>query len=141
MTKRKRSRRARSSPAGDLNVQRDADYNVQREVDYIMDRATRGDARIVSRGVLVFFSTSWGDAWMLDAEDGQAYCLMQEWKPRETPVRNETAERFFVEWDSEFAIEGGSFFTRSADGKVTAWPEFPAEDIRAAVGRALESRR
>ena len=133
MTKRKRNRRPRSVSA--------QEFNVQREVDYITDCAARGDARIVTLRELVFFSTSLGDAWMLDADDGLAYCLMHDCERRETPVRSEDEKSFAVAWDSKFAIESGCFVTCSADGLVTAWPTFPADDIQAGVGRALESRR
>lgn len=133
MTKRKLPWRVRSVLA--------REFNVQREVDYITYRAARGDSRIVTLGALVFFSTSDGDAWMLEAEHGLAYCLLRDGERRETPVRMETDQRFAVAWDSDFALEDGCFFTRSADGKLTAWPPFPAEAIQEGVRRALENRR
>ena len=133
MTKRQRNRRGRLASA--------QEFNVQREVDYITDCAARGDARIVTLRELVFLSTSLGDAWMLDAEDGLAYCLMHNCERRQTPVRSESEQSCAVAWDSEFALESGCFSTRSADGRVTAWPAFPADDIQAAVRRVVESRR
>lgn len=87
-------------------------------------------------GVLVFFSTPEGDAWMLDAEEGLASCLMQDGERRDTPSRTETGQGVSVAWESAFAIEGGCFFTRSADGQPTAWPGYLAEAIRRAIRRA-----
>lgn len=133
MTKRKRSRTARSVSIGE--------FNAQREVDYIMDRAARGDARVVTLRELVFFSTFDGDAWMLDAEDGLAYCLVRDGERRRTPGRAETRQRFAVAWDSEFSVEHDCFLSRSADGTVTAWPEYPAEAIQEGIRRARGSRR
>ena len=40
--------------------------NIQDEVDYIISRAGECDARVVTLGPLVFFSTEAGDAWLLD---------------------------------------------------------------------------
>lgn len=106
------------------------DLNVQREAGYIAECAARGDARIVTLGGLVFFSTAEGDAWMLDAEDSLACCLMEGDERRDTPIQAETEQGFSVAWEAEFTIEGGCFVTRSANGKLTAWPGYPAGDIR-----------
>ena len=48
---------------------------VLREVDYIVGRAAESDARVVTLGQLVFFSTQTGDAWLLDPEDHLALPL------------------------------------------------------------------
>ena len=42
---------------------------VLREVDYVVARAAESDARVVTLGQLVFFSTDTGDVWLLDPED------------------------------------------------------------------------
>ena len=81
---------APAEPAGRLASAQE--FNVQREVDSITDCAARGDARIVTLRELVFFSTSLGDAWMLYAEDGLAYCLMHNCERRQTPVRSESEQ-------------------------------------------------
>jgi hypothetical protein len=39
--------------------------NIRSEVEYIVRRAAERDARVVTLGTLVFFSTETGDAWML----------------------------------------------------------------------------
>lgn len=49
-----------------------AELQVRREADYIVERALRGEGRVVSIGPLVLFSTATGDAWMLDPADGLA---------------------------------------------------------------------
>jgi hypothetical protein len=48
---------------------------VLREVDYIVARAAESDARVVTLGQLVLFSTQSGDAWLLDPEDHLALRL------------------------------------------------------------------
>lgn len=58
---------------------------VVREVEYIVARAAESDARVVTLGQLVFFSTETGDAWLLDPEDRLALCLAKA--GRRLPVR------------------------------------------------------
>jgi hypothetical protein len=41
---------------------------VLREVDYIVECAAQCDARCVTLGQLLFFSTDTGDAWMLEGD-------------------------------------------------------------------------
>ncbi len=45
--------------------------NIQKEAVYIIGWARQHEARTVTPGPLVFFSTETGDAWMLD-QSGQA---------------------------------------------------------------------
>jgi len=47
------------------------------EANHIIGRARNHDARVVTLGPLVFFSTETGDAWMLDPKDSLAICLVQ----------------------------------------------------------------
>ncbi len=49
--------------------------SLTQEADYIVARAMAEDARVVSLGPLIFFSTATGDAWALDAEDNLALPL------------------------------------------------------------------
>ncbi|MBI4590771.1 MAG: hypothetical protein HY725_18250 [Candidatus Rokubacteria bacterium] len=124
----------------DVRLRSARDVNMQREADYITNCAAQGDARIVTLEGLVFFSTAEGHAWMLDAEDSLASCLMQDYQRRDTPIQAETEQGFSVAWEAEFTIEGGYFFTRSPNGKLTAWPAYPAEHIRKAILRATKTR-
>ena len=65
---------------------------VTQEAQYIVRRAREHDARVVTLGQLVFFSTDSGDAWLLDPEDALRYaspgpasqsrCILS--KPRRT---------------------------------------------------------
>ena len=43
--------------------------SIRREIDYLVSRARAGEERLVTFGPLLFFSTSSGDAWMLDPAD------------------------------------------------------------------------
>ncbi len=51
--------------------------DIHREVQYITQCAQKEDARMVTLGSLVLFSTESRDAWLLDAADGFALCLRE----------------------------------------------------------------
>ena len=55
-------------------------FRLAREINYIQRRAAAYDARFVTVGPLVFFSTQTGDAWMLDPSDRLAARLAREAK-------------------------------------------------------------
>jgi hypothetical protein len=111
-----------------------ADASLNREVDYIIGRAQQGDGRIVSLGVLVFFSTPTGDAWVLDPEDGYALCLARD-GVRQPARLFETGKRFFIEWDRTYRIEGDLFITADRSGQVSEIAGYPTRDIVAAIER------
>lgn len=116
------------------------DFNLRKEMDYIVQAASRGDARIVSVGGLVFFSTGDGDAWLLDVEDNLALCLMRGFERCEVEVQD-GAETFSIRWDSTFAIEEGCFLVASQSGKATAYPGYPISALERAIQRARKATR
>ena len=54
-----------------------ADLSLSAEAEYIIACAFEGRGRLVTIGPLVFFSTSSGDAWLLEPESGVALPLAQ----------------------------------------------------------------
>jgi len=84
------------------------DINITDEVNYIIDYAKNFDARLVSLGPLIFFSTNMGDAWVLDPQDKLAMCLMQEGE-KQTYTITETSRNFSIEWDATYQIDGNKF--------------------------------
>jgi hypothetical protein len=52
------------------------------EIKYIQRQAAAYDARFVTVGPLVFFSTQTGDAWMLDPSDHLAARLARDGDPQ-----------------------------------------------------------
>jgi hypothetical protein len=110
--------------------------DILKEVDYIVGRAREGDARIVTLGSLAFFSTSSGDAWMLDAEDEFALCLARAGSPQPVHIL-ETARTAAVHWDRKYSIDGEVFATVDQAGHIAAWHGYPTEQIRAAIRRAM----
>lgn len=97
--------------------------------------ASQGEGRVVTVGSLVLFSTSKGDAWILDVEDSLALCLMREFQRREVGIRNDP-ETFRIRWEASFTIEQGCFMVAFEPGRVTAYPSSPVSDIQQAIRRA-----
>ena len=106
-----------------LNIQRRIVNRKKRDIvaeaNYIVSCAIKLNARLVSFGSLLFFSTKNGDAWMLDHADGLANCLAKEREPQSIFIE-ESDENFKIEWKAEYQIENGVFkvFDRSSR-KVT----------------------
>ena len=125
--KRRNTRYARLNPA-QPNL-------VLREVDYVVARAAESDARVVTLGQLVFFSTQTGDAWLLDPEDHLALRLATD--GGRLPVQIvETATRFAIEWNASYTFEDDAFVVDDASG-IQAIIGYPVADLRAAERRAL----
>ena len=105
------------------------------EAEYIGARAMAEDARVVSLPPLVFFSTTTGDAWMLDAEDSLALQLVAA-KTRLPVAITETPERFAIEWPGTFRIEGDAMIFTAKAGRVRTIVGYPTEQIVEALARA-----
>ena len=86
-------------------------FRLAREINYIQRRAAAYDARFVTVGPLVFFSTQTGDAWMLDPSDRLAARLAREGDPE--PIEfQETDTDFAIGWKGNYHIEGRAFVLR-----------------------------
>jgi hypothetical protein len=108
---------------------------VLREVDYVVARAAESDARVVTLGQLVFFSTQTGDAWLLDPEDRLALRLANSGD--RLPVQIvETATRFAIEWNASYTFEDDAFIVTDASG-ARAILGYPIADLLAAERRAI----
>jgi hypothetical protein len=133
MTERDARQRKLERRHGTLHSARVTPFDPRREADYIAACAARRDARIVSIGVLVFFSTNSGDAWMLDVEDSRAMCVARDGEPQPVTIF-ETAEKIGIEWTGHFAIDGEAFMvTTDATGRVNTIVGYPIAAIEAAL--------
>ena len=78
------------------------------EIKYIQRRAAAYDARFVTVGPLVFFSTQTGDAWMLDPSDHLAARLARDGDPEPIDFQ-ETDTNFAIGWKGNYHIDGRAF--------------------------------
>ena len=111
------------------------EVSITGEAEYIVARAIAEDARIVSLPPLVFFSTTTGDAWILDAEDGLAVQLGAA-KTQLPFAITETPERFAIELPGTFRIDGETMIFTDKAGRVRTIVGYPTQQIVAALARA-----
>lgn len=109
-----------------------AEVSILDEVYYIVARAAAGEGRVVSLGPLVFFSTTTGDAWLLDAQDSLALCLSRE-AVRLPVAITETVERFAIEWGGTFQIKGDVMTFADNEGGVPTISRYPIREITEAL--------
>jgi hypothetical protein len=102
--------------------------NIKSEVKYIVRRATEHDARLVTLGPLVFFSTETGDAWMLDLDDRLALCLARDGEAQAVQIA-ETEARFAIEWTSTYQIQGEGFVVIDQLGRTRSIVGYPTDEI------------
>jgi hypothetical protein len=95
-----------------------SEMNVTREAATTVDCAAAQEARIISLGPLVFFSTATGDAWVLDPSHGLARCLARAGVARPSGIR-ETAESFAVEWEGTYVLSGDGFGVVDESGRTS----------------------
>ena len=144
-TRKLRSRRPkgprRARAAYEVRELSRAEISIGREIDHITDCAARDEVHVVTLGELVFFSAPGGRAWILDADDGLAYCLMDEHERRPSPLRGEDQATFAIAWENRFAVEAGCLWTFAEGAGRTAHLGVPADEIERSVRRARARRR
>jgi hypothetical protein len=111
------------------------EVSIAGEAEHIVARAVAEDARVVSLGLLVFFSTANGDAWVLDAEDNLALPLATAGIRLPFAI-TETRERFAIEWAGTFRIEGDVMICADHTGTVRRIMGYPTREIAAVLARA-----
>jgi hypothetical protein len=104
------------------------------EANYIIGRAQDNDARVITLGPLILFSTETGDAWMLDPEDGLALCLAQGGEAQPFTI-TETATSFSIEWKASYQIDGHLFIVAERSGRVRSIWGYPTAEISRATRR------
>ncbi len=98
------------------------------EADYIVGKAQERDARVVTLGSIIFFSTDTGDAWTLDPEDGLALCLARD-GARQGYMILETESSFQIEWNAQYEIQDDRFTVATGEGRVRTIIGYPTEEI------------
>lgn len=131
--RKKRGRRAQGRRDSEDDV-RHVDMDIHREIRYITERAQAGDARLVTLGNLVLFSTETQDAWLLDSEDGFVLCLARGGEPQRYRILD-TADTFAIEWNARFEITGAVFVVTGRSGEVRSIYGYPTAQIADACAR------
>jgi hypothetical protein len=109
------------------------------EAGYIVRRAAERDARVVSLGPLLFFSTNAGDAWVLDPEERFARCLAKEGNAL-APGIAETPESCSVEWTTDYRIDGDLMVFVDRSGGVRTVAGYPVTEIKRTIRQMPTTR-
>jgi hypothetical protein len=110
--------------------------NLAKEVRSIQHRAAEHDARIVSIGPLVFFSTDTGDAWVLEPADQLALRLAIAGDPLSVPIE-ETDSSYAIAWQGRYQIDGDTFiYEQNRSGRLNAIHGYPVSQLRRVISEA-----
>lgn len=105
------------------------DLRLAGEVRYIQNRAADRDARIVTLGPLVLFSTETGDAWLLDPADRLAARLARNGESEPIHIE-ETDTTFAIGWKGSYRIDGPAFVYSDHDtSRVTTILGYPTDKL------------
>ncbi len=99
------------------------------EARLVQTRAARFEPSIIRLGAIVFFSTASGDAWMLDAKDGEVACLAREGVAEPIPIQ-ESATKFWIAWNAHYRIENNLFLVIAKDGTASVIQGYPIDEIQ-----------
>ena len=107
----------------------DKEFRLAQEINYIQRRAAAYDARFVTVGPLMFFSTQTGDAWMLDPSEHLAARLARDGDPE--PIEfQETDTDFAIGWKGNYRIEGRAFvYVDREAGRIITILGYPTAKI------------
>lgn len=94
------------------------------EARYIISLAKKSDARIVTLGSLLLFSTETGDAWMLELGENLALCLARDGQEQPFTIK-EDSEQFAIEWNAQYSIDGDAFTVIEASGQIRTILGYP----------------
>ena len=109
---------------------------IAKEVRYIQHRAAEHDARIVSIGPLVFFSTQTGDAWILDPTDQLAARLAYDGDLIALYIE-ETDTNYAIGWQGRYRIENDTFiYEDNETGRLIAIRGYPTQLLLRAIAKA-----
>lgn len=104
--------------------------SVTEEAAYIRARAQARESRIVTVGKLMLFSTSTGDAWLLDTTDKRALLLVDEGEVDEDIEIRETDQSTVIRWAGRYRIDGLKFlFIADEVADIRSYMGYPVQQI------------
>jgi hypothetical protein len=106
--------------------------SLSQEINTIIQLSHQREARLLSLGKLIFFSTQTGDAWILDPDEGRARCLSLDGEKQPVTI-NETSTGAGIDWDSEYRIKGSLFTVLEYSGPVRTILGYPTRQIEEAI--------
>lgn len=131
MGKRKKRSRIKKPQSKPLS-QNPKSPSLSQEINTIIQLSHQREARLLTLGRLIFFSTETGDAWILDPDKGLARCLSRDGEKQPVTI-NETSPGHGIEWDSEYRIKGSMFTVLEYSGSACSILGYPTRQIEEAI--------
>ena len=118
-----------------VNPVKEVKVSLLAEIAKIQQAAVERRETFRELGVFLFFSTSQGDAWVLEVTDSDAVKVAEAGSAMDVPI-DENPETIEVNWSHTFAIRERQFFlTAYADKTEARLENAPTQQIRAAIRR------
>ena len=112
-----------------------AQVTLQNGINSIQEAASKGVQKVHELGVFVFFSTTGGDAWLLEVTEMDALQVASG-KEILTVDFEENPKTIEINWTHTFEIKDKQFVTTAyKDKKVEKVDHYPAHSILAAIKR------
>ena len=105
------------------------------EIAKLQQKAQRQEAKFWELGVFLFFSTTAGDAWLLEITETDAVQVAQAGTAIDLPIE-ESAETIAINWTHTFKlVDKQIVLTSYASSQEETLPQAPAQQIHAAIRR------
>jgi hypothetical protein len=115
-----------------------AQISLQNAINSIQKAASQGMQKVHELGVFVLFSTTGGDAWLLEITDSDALKVASN-KEILTVDFEENPETIEISWTHTFEIKDKQFvITAYDDKKVEVIENYPTHPITAAIKRIMK---
>lgn len=105
------------------------------EIELIQQAAVAGKQKFKELGVFILFSTTEGDAWLLEITDSDGVQLARNGVILDVPI-DQNPETIEINWTHTFAITNRAFeITAYADRSVQVLDGYPTREINASMKR------
>jgi hypothetical protein len=109
-------------------------FQLSEEISSLLARCARGEGVVIGLGGFVLFSTTTGDAWLIEAFSNGALNLMRDYQPADYRIA-EDDQRVEVEWRGSYQLRGADFVTDALPGAPRVVRGYPTEAICATIER------
>jgi hypothetical protein len=133
------AKQKRRPPRERRQILSEPQINITREANHVIECAQAYEARLVSLGPLIFFSTETGDAWVLDPADNLALCVARNGE-RQSFTVTETANQFAIDWQANYQIEGEQFIVFEKSGQTRTIIGYPLREIKRYLRRVMRRK-
>ncbi|KPK32588.1 MAG: hypothetical protein AMK70_10365 [Nitrospira bacterium SG8_35_1] len=121
--------------SGNLSEVQKAQISLQNAINTIQKAASQGVQKVHELGVFILFSTTGGDAWLLEVTQSDALQVAAD-KEILTVDFEENPETIEISWTHTFEIREKQFvITAYKDKSVAAIENYPTHPISAAIKR------